>query len=313
MTWLRLSLSKLLFQNLIRTMKKFNIIFFLIICPILAYSQAKPIIEADLLLCPNQDGTARVTNATVENYESYRWFYKYWFNEDDDFEVIEDATDSVFAYDWYNYDQSLLFVEVIIDGDTLTSDTVLVDSYAWSGLVTGYDNMPNYTYNPNTGNLELCEGTSLLLEVNDPPYDVVQWYKDDVKLEGDTMAVLEISEAGSYHVVAAPSFCPLSETRSLNTDVTLVSGCTLGLEETEGLDLAIYPNPASDYLIISNKCQNKITNIEMIDIAGRKVLEDNVVTSSIYKLDISSIPTGVYILKMDIEGKLEHRKIQVKK
>lgn len=59
--------------------------------------------------------------------------------------------------------------------------------------------------------------------------------------------------------------------------------------------LTIYPNPASDKLII--KSQNfEINTVELYSVLGKRVLKQNNLVDDI--LNISTLPTGVYLLKV---------------
>ena len=71
---------------------------------------------------------------------------------------------------------------------------------------------------------------------------------------------------------------------------------------TTGLN--VYPNPASDYVIIDNS--NNPCDFELIDISGRVVLS---IRNSESKIDINSIPPGIYLYRVvsqnqEYKGKL---------
>jgi len=78
--------------------------------------------------------------------------------------------------------------------------------------------------------------------------------------------------------------------------------------------LAIYPNPAHDYAYINlGAAAEQAGAIRLVDLAGRSVLTSEVLPGySIFKLDISNLPQGVYMVQwMDSgvlrgHGKLVH-------
>lgn len=173
-----------------------------------AFAQA-PVIEGDLMLCPYTNGTATITNNEV--YESYQWYYKYWFL-DDEYEAIEGATASNFTYDWNTYDQALLKVIVTRGGQTYESNVLQVDSYNWAGLLIEHQFTETVVYQYETG-FYMCEGDTITNTVSSP-YTIVQWYKDGEPIEGATGLTYVISEPGIYRVVAAPAVCPTSTSTS---------------------------------------------------------------------------------------------------
>ncbi len=60
-------------------------------------------------------------------------------------------------------------------------------------------------------------------------------------------------------------------------------------------NLNIYPNPAHDYILITNNTSHK-TNIEIIDITG-KVYKSNILVRQ-SKIDISNLESGIYFVKV---------------
>lgn len=66
------------------------------------------------------------------------------------------------------------------------------------------------------------------------------------------------------------------------------------------ININIYPNPAYDYVNIEFKeVENELANVSIYDIAGKKLLsEDFYVIESPKKIDINSLPVGIYTLKI---------------
>lgn len=58
--------------------------------------------------------------------------------------------------------------------------------------------------------------------------------------------------------------------------------------------MVIYPNPAAQYLIVSNKL-NQMALLRVYDEAGRSVLEQEI-TQTETKIDFGKFPTGTYML-----------------
>lgn len=76
---------------------------------------------------------------------------------------------------------------------------------------------------------------------------------------------------------------------------------SIGLEELTTVIASIYPNPASDNLTISIAGKAKVAQVELIDLLGNVVLKSEM--NSVKTLNIASLNTGVYIVKLTIDGK----------
>ncbi len=73
-----------------------------------------------------------------------------------------------------------------------------------------------------------------------------------------------------------------------------------GLNERKGLDFSIYPNPANNILNIASDQQ--IETIEIVNIVGNKVIALGNTNSGVSTVDISSLLSGVYIVKIFFRG-----------
>ena len=71
--------------------------------------------------------------------------------------------------------------------------------------------------------------------------------------------------------------------------------------------LTIYPNPAKDKIFIKSDLQ--INNIEIYDIAGRTVETSLQQPNSVKTINISSLPQGVYMVKVYTNEGVAVRKI----
>ena len=92
-------------------------------------------------------------------------------------------------------------------------------------------------------------------------------------------------------------------TGSANTDISEVKWNPVnptGVSEHSNADIRVYPNPASEYLII-NKASNENLKLVIYDIMGREVLSASINGQS-NKISVASIANGTYILKMFSKG-----------
>lgn len=74
--------------------------------------------------------------------------------------------------------------------------------------------------------------------------------------------------------------------------------------ENTGNLLNIYPNPASDYIIINTA---DVTFVEIYDITGKNIL--STVTTTDNKVDISHLSKGTYLVYLHTEGKVTTSKL----
>ncbi|KAA5533617.1 T9SS type A sorting domain-containing protein [Taibaiella lutea] len=68
----------------------------------------------------------------------------------------------------------------------------------------------------------------------------------------------------------------------------------------EILDFTLFPNPATDVLQLETK-DLKVNNVTITDISGRIVVKKTVAPAGEIKLDIATLPRGMYFLKMDTD------------
>lgn len=72
-------------------------------------------------------------------------------------------------------------------------------------------------------------------------------------------------------------------------------------------ELLVYPNPANNVVNISFK---KMVTLEIIDVAGRRLLNNRINNSNVAKIDVSSFPRGIYLVKVtSAEGVVKTNKI----
>lgn len=80
---------------------------------------------------------------------------------------------------------------------------------------------------------------------------------------------------------------------------------TLGTNEMNFLNLSIYPNPTQDFLNIDG-IQGQDVNLQIINLNGATILKGKLSDS---KVDISTLPTGVYILELEISNEIFRSRI----
>lgn len=96
-----------------------------------------------------------------------------------------------------------------------------------------------------------------------------------------------------------------SVTRTVNVSST---ACTLGVVDSIIDGFVIYPNPVKDQKVNIITPSNSIKNIRISDISGKKVLSLQSVNK---ELNLPNLPKGVYIIKVDQDGKSSTQKLIV--
>lgn len=273
-------------------MKKKLLKLLLLFVSLNAFAQA-PVIEGELMLCPWTDGTASVTNQT---YDSYQWYSKFWFTEDE-FVAIDGATSPTFTYDWYTYDQSLFKVVAVIDGTSYESNTIQIDSWNWTSLFTQFELNDYASFDPNSSSILLCQGGSFDISINNPPFSAnIQWYKDGVAITDATNPIYTITEPGLYEVIAAPSFCPNNSSNTFGVDVITNYDCNLGIDNPNQQSAVVYPNPATTMININSNL-GVFDNYNIVDVMGKSILKGRI-TDVQTIISIESLANGVYVLEL---------------
>lgn len=92
----------------------------------------------------------------------------------------------------------------------------------------------------------------------------------------------------------------------LSLDNIKISKESLGTQETNAIKLAYFPNPVKDVLTIRNDVN--ITTIKIYDLTGKQVITDKFDSKNV-NIDVSSLPKGVYMVKIGGENSTKTIKI----
>lgn len=85
------------------------------------------------------------------------------------------------------------------------------------------------------------------------------------------------------------------------------TGIPVSINETESTTAKCYPNPATDILHIETT-NDDISQVQVFDLTGRKILETKFI-GRLYQLNINSLSSSVYILKLITDGKNSYHKV----
>lgn len=296
------------------------------------------VVPGDLILCPNSSDTL-----FTQSGDSFRWFRNGV--------EIEGAQDSFLVVNAFMDGGSMISVETTTNGCAELSPEVLVDGWVFLPITVSTEGL---------GSGALCEGDTLILQVNQPFTENIRWYKNGVLLPNENSSVITIWNTGVYNVTAGTGICPNYEETSLDLSYTFLAnpqpvltyfpvsntisvdvvginytwsvdsllfpgatgqiitpsiagdyvvrvnyanGCSntsaplaydpVGLEDIDKVNFNVYPNPATDFLILQS-AENGIVTIYSIN--GVLVYTSQVNSES-NALDLSGFSNGMYLLQ----------------
>ncbi|WP_166926451.1 S8 family serine peptidase [Flavobacterium poyangense] len=97
-----------------------------------------------------------------------------------------------------------------------------------------------------------------------------------------------------------------SVTRTINVSSTT---CSLGVENNTIEGFVIYPNPVKDGKVHIQTSSGSSKNIRISDMSGKKVFS---IQTGDKELNVSGLPSGVYIIKVEQDGKTATQKLIIK-
>jgi hypothetical protein len=92
-------------------------------------------------------------------------------------------------------------------------------------------------------------------------------------------------------------------TQTMKVDVSSI----VGIEELEGQQVSIYPNPATDYVQVLSSGKG---DVNIYDITGKLVMTSRI-NNPTEVLDISKLAKGVYVLKTSTSDKVFTKKLVI--
>lgn len=98
------------------------------------------------------------------------------------------------------------------------------------------------------------------------------------------------SESGDYAVIVSDGLC---EDTSSCISIVLTDLSDIYVDSN---DLVLFPNPGQDIVFINYSQNSKIKSLTILDYSGRSIFAPFTFESSIYKIDVSSINSGMYFI-----------------
>ena len=95
-------------------------------------------------------------------------------------------------------------------------------------------------------------------------------------------------------------------------DNILVNDQAISIEENELEGVKVYPNPTKDLVSISLELdKSAVATVVVMNNLGQVVLTNSQETSGELKVDLSNLSTGIYTIKLDVEGKTSTQRVSV--
>ena len=93
----------------------------------------------------------------------------------------------------------------------------------------------------------------------------------------------------------------------LNIDLAVYGCVPVGIEEQQSNFIKIYPNPFTNQLNINSS--EEISNIQLLDLTGRILINKKVTSEFNSKINISNINSGQYILIIETTSGVYEKKV----
>jgi len=133
--------------------------------------------------------------------------------------------------------------------------------------------------------------------------DLTAVSEDRVLIEDTyTGTMLELSAETNYEFYQPAGMTKARFLIHINPDETADSEATI--EEDQGANIAIYPNPVKDQLWVQSNDLGTDLTIQFFDLSGRLLLSQNMASGTAQSVDVSNLSTGMYLYRLEANGQL---------
>jgi Zn-dependent metalloprotease len=213
---------------------------------------------------------------------------------------------------------------IICDTVIMTQSGTIATDVNCRGLI--FDSGGDTTYNPNSDGVNTITTNSKNIKLSFLTFDY-QYTSDYVNVYDG--ATVNDKLIGKYNYANLPETDIISTGNSLTIqEITgqWASGhgfaayweCqgvnSVSAEKTDA-DIVIYPNPASDYILIEPLSNfNGNLNISITNMLGKVVINRNyIMSNATLKADLNNQADGIYIVKMDFNGVQINKKLTIRR
>ncbi len=127
---------------------------------------------------------------------------------------------------------------------------------------------------------------------------------------GDGESGTEQFMSHTYTNNCNPTVCLYVDALACNrTTCKTLDLCTTGIQNILDSNFYISPNPFNDYVTFNWKDATKPVEIELLDVAGKLIFTESISEKNTFTMNTSSLPKGLYILKVQQRGSIIHKKL----
>lgn len=215
----------------------------------------------------------------------------FWFSKANSTHVFPICFIDNVAVDFYTPEDTT----VVVDTVYVVLDESICDGESFEFGDGNYTTAGSYTYTSND------TAYTLNLTVN-PTYNVTI---NDSITAGETYTQYGFNEsaAGTYTQ-------NLTTVNGCDSIITLHLTVLTGVNEYNGMDFSVAPNPAHDYVVVSVKNAHEEMVVDLLDISGRVLRTQRLAAGeSTLRLERGNLPNGIYMLRMTSHGQKQTRKV----
>ena len=209
-------------------------------------------------------------------------------------------------WDTYEGNQGLYFVASGANGTTIPNDDWMISpEFSLSGITAPILSMKAKSVNDTYGleRFQIAVG-------NSTDYNDFTFISDGNYIEAPTVWTsyeFDLSQYEGQNIRVAIRYIG-NDSFVLQTDAFKVEG-TLGLNQNEILNVDYFYNPTNhDLSIESNEL---LKNIQIYNLLGQNLIEETI-NSNVHKVNLSSLSTSIYIIKVESEFGVNTFKLRVR-
>lgn len=215
----------------------------------------------------------------------------FWFSKANSTHVFPSCFIDNVTLDFYTPEDTT----VVVDTVYVVLNESICDGESFEFGDDNYTTAGSYTYTSND------TAYTLNLTVN-PTYNITI---NDSITAGETYTQYGFNEsaAGTYTQ-------NLTTVNGCDSIITLHLTVLTGVNEYNGMDFSVAPNPAHDYVVVSVKNANEEMVVDLLDISGRVLRTQRLAAGeSTLRLERGNLPNGIYMLRLTIHGQKQTRKV----
>ena len=222
-------------------------------------------------------------------------------------ETITLTASTADSYLWSN-NATTQTIQVTQSGNFTVTTT---NSNACNGVGASAPTTVTFTATPTAAGSYTVNGNVVTFSNSSNGATTYSWDFDDFTNSSASAPVHAFAGNGSYTVVLTAINGNCTDTATFNVSITV------GMNEIEGLeDVKVYPNPASELVMISfNNQNNTEVSVELLDQMGRVIETSTVVNNGLQvaSFNVTSVQNGLYTIRILNNGNSLTRKVIVSK